>query len=208
MPGPFELILVSNSPRRSNLLQSLGLRFRVVSPQYEESRREKSETPQEFCGRLSREKAFSVLPQFRAKEERALLLAADTIVVVEEEVFGKPRTRAEAMEMLLALSGRTHIVCTGVTLLYGGRVLSSLEETSVRFRPLTARTIEAYLASDEWPDKAGAYAAQGMGALFIERLEGDYFNVVGLPLCRLGKMMETLLASDLADLMNVRTAIK
>jgi septum formation protein len=209
MNGPFdELILASNSPRRSHLLQSLGLRFRVVSPQYEENGRRKEESPQEFCVRLSREKAVSVLPQFQTKGMNPFLLAADTIVAAEGEVFGKPRDRAEAREMLLALSGRSHVVCTGMTLLRDDRILSSVEETRVLFRSLTARTVEAYLSSGEWTDKAGAYAAQGLGALFIERLEGDYFNVVGLPLCRLGKMLEALLESDLADLMDVRAAAK
>jgi septum formation protein len=203
-----EMILVSNSPRRSSLLQSLGLRFKAVSPQYEEDHEASSEAPRDFCVRLSREKAFSVLPRFRAKGARPLLLAADTIVVVDGEIFGKPRDRAEAREMLLTLSGRAHTVCTGMTLLYGESALSSVEETRVHFRPLTPRTVETYLTSEEWTDKAGAYAAQGLGALFIEKLEGDYFNVVGLPLCRLGKMLETLLALDPADLMDARAAIE
>ena len=118
-----------------------------------------------------------------------LVIAADTVVAVDGQVLGKPRDRADALRMLAALSGRAHTVYTGVTLCRDGEVLTQHEATQVRFRTLTTAEMEAYVDTGEPMDKAGAYGIQGYGALLVEGIEGDYSNVVGLPVCRLGRML-------------------
>lgn len=138
---------------------------------------------------LSRQKAGEVAP---AGEPDTVTIGADTIVVLDGQVLGKPRDEAEAAEMLRALSGRSHIVYTGVTVIRGSRVLCHAERTEVRFRSLTDEEIAAYIRTGEPMDKAGAYGAQGYASLFVEGLDGDFFNVMGLPLCALGKMLNEL----------------
>jgi len=121
-----------------------------------------------------------------------LIVAADTIVVVDGRVLGKPADEDDAAAMLRALSGRSHTVYTGVTVIRGDRVLSHAERTEVRFRSLSEREIEAYIATKEPMDKAGAYGAQGYASLFVEALDGDFFNVMGLPVCRLEQMLRQI----------------
>ena len=124
--------------------------------------------------------------------EDDVVIAADTVVCLDDEILGKPADEADARRMLRALSGRDHRVFTGVTAARGGTVLSAFEETAVHFRPLDEREIDAYIATGEPMDKAGAYGIQGRAALFVRAIEGDYFNVVGLPLCRLGEILKKL----------------
>ncbi len=138
---------------------------------------------------LSRNKAQEVSKQCGEDE---VIIAADTLVELGGEILGKPENKEAAAVMLKKLSGNEHTVFTGVTVMRGKDIISEYESTKVRFREMTDREIDAYIATGEPMDKAGAYGAQGIGALFVERIDGDFFNVMGLPLCRLGKMLEKL----------------
>ena len=181
------IILASGSPRRKSLLESIGLNFTVYSPDVDESHKP-DEEPSELCRRLSRLKAEAGASVYAD----AVIIAADTIVVIDGEILGKPSGREDAAKMLRKLSGREHEVITGVSVAYGGRVATEDVHTLVKFRELSESEIAAYLETGEPFDKAGAYAVQGKGALLIEGINGDYYNVVGLPLCTLGKMLGTL----------------
>jgi len=163
----------------------MGLTFTVVTPAIDEEAFSAPD-PTALVRTLSREKALAVAGQ---ADPDALVIAADTVVVLDGQALGKPGDRAEAMAMLTALSGRTHHVCTGVTLCRGDRAVTEAEITQVTFRPLSKAEIAAYADTGEPMDKAGAYGIQGLGALLVEGIRGDYFNVVGLPVCRLGQML-------------------
>ena len=184
------LILASASPRRRELLEMLGVEHLEILPALGEEKPDPALTPEALVAALSRQKAEEVAR--RVGDPAALVLGADTVVALDGQVLGKPRDRADARRMLLALSGRQHRVCTGVTLCRGGLVRTSCEETAVQFRPLSEDEIARYIETGEPMDKAGAYGAQGLGSLFVERLEGDFFNVMGLPLCLLGKMLKDM----------------
>jgi len=169
-------VLASGSPRRKALLESQGLRFRVAPQGVDETWR--GERPEALAKKLALDKALSAA----ARHPRAWCLGADTVVALGSEVFGKPGSRAEAAGMLRRLSGRWHRVITGVALVGAGvRAVRSVT-TRVRFRRLTAAEIAWYVASPEPYDKAGAYAAQGRGAVLIAAIEGDAPNIIGLPL--------------------------
>ena len=182
-----EIILASGSPRRRELLNTLGLSF-TVSPAKGEEHAPEGAGPEEIVKTLSRAKAEEVSKQFAGD----LIIAADTIVYLDGRVLGKPGDEADARAMLTALSGRAHEVYTGVTVILGEDILCEAECTKVFFRELSEEEIDAYVASGDPMDKAGAYGIQGRASLMVERLEGDYFNVMGLPLCRLGKMLKTI----------------
>jgi len=173
----FLVILASGSPRRRQLLEMLGLPFRVVPPNVDETRAS-SELPERYVTRLAREKARVVA----ARERGETVLAADTTVVLRGAVFEKPHTPAEAAATLAQLAGRTHQVMTAVAVARDGRLEHALDVTEVTFRPLTADQIAAYVATGEPMDKAGAYAIQGKGAALVEGIRGDFFGVMGLPL--------------------------
>jgi septum formation protein len=177
-----EIILASASPRRAALLAQIGLPFRVdPSTLGEEGEAiEPGESPAASATRLALLKAREVA----ARAGRGLVIGADTVVSLDGRQFGKPRTPEEAQAFLSALSGRTHIVATGVALLAAkeGRCESACSVTTVRMRPFSAGEAAAYVATGEPMDKAGAYGIQGRGALLIESIAGDYFTVVGLPL--------------------------
>ncbi len=190
LPGPFRqdqpLILASKSPRRRNLLKSLGLEFDVLPSSIEEPGRSNGETPQDYALRLARLKAKDVRDH---RSRDGWVLAADTIVVLDDEIIGKPKGPEDARKMLRALTGRMHIVHTGCCLLgsgLSGKASIIEEEFVVTSRVWLARPpdelIEAYVATGEPLDKAGSYAIQGMGAFMVDRIEGSYTNVVGLPL--------------------------
>ena len=181
-----EIILASGSPRRKELLQQIGIPFQVIKSDTEEKITKTD--PADIVKELSLQKASEVA----AGIQQGIVLGADTIVCLDDEILGKPADEADAARMLKALSGRDHRVFTGVTVARGGRVLSDYEETAVHFRPLTEREIAAYIATGEPMDKAGAYGIQGRASLFVRAIEGDYFNVVGLPLCKLGQMLKEL----------------
>ena len=180
------LILASGSPRRRELLSRFGHPFEVIPAAGEEAR-PAGLTPGVLVERLSEAKAAEVAA--RVKDPEAVILAADTVVEHGGEILGKPGTPERAGEMLTALSGGVHRVWSGVTVRRGEAVLTQHECTAVHFRTLTSGEIAAYVATGEPLDKAGAYGYQGLASLFVERIEGDYFNVVGLPLCRLGQML-------------------
>ena len=183
------IILASQSPRRRELLEQIGLTGFLIRPARGEELTHPELTPAQLVEELSRQKALEIS---RTADPYDMIIAADTVVAVDGQVLGKPHSTDQAREMLTALSGRTHTVYTGVTLRWGGQVLTRHEATSVRFRPLTAPEIDAYIATGEPMDKAGAYGIQGRGALLVEGIQGDYSNVVGLPLCLLGRMMAQL----------------
>lgn len=173
------LILASQSPRRRELLARLGLPFTVCSADIDETMTPGIPPAREVV-RLSREKAQAV-----PAAPGDVVLAADTIVVCDGKILGKPHSKEEAKQMLRLLSGRDHQVMTGYTLLKNGECLTETETSRIHFRPLEEAEIQAYVDSGEPMDKAGAYGIQGLAALFITGLEGDYYNVMGLPLCGL-----------------------
>ena len=181
--GPLSILLASGSPRRRALLAALGWRFEWTAPRVDESPLP-GEAPEALWARLKAE-----APEVG---EGVLVLAADTIVVVDGRVLGKPADLGESRNMLARLQGRRHEVLTGVALRWSGRTASAVERTEVCFRPLTPGEVAAYAATGEGMDKAGSYAIQGRGALLVSGIDGDYFNVVGLPLCRLGMLLESV----------------
>lgn len=173
------LILASQSPRRRELLERLGLSFEVKAADVDETM-DSGKNPAEEVARLSRMKAAAV---DAGREE--VVIAADTVVVLGGMVLGKPKDKPDAVRMLRALSGREHQVMSGLTVRRGDRIWSETVVTKVRFRELDEAEIAAYVESGEPLDKAGAYGIQGLAAIFVERLDGDYYNVMGLPLCPL-----------------------
>ncbi len=174
------LVLASGSPRRRELLAGLGWEFRVEPSLITETKPE-GETPAHLVKRLAFEKASEVAGRFPGN----WVVGADTVVAIDGMILGKPKDEAEAKSMLRRLAGETHSVFTGVALIApDGRSLSETEETKVTFRPLSDEEISAYVACGESMDKAGAYGIQGLGKQFVEGIEGDYFNVVGLPVSR------------------------
>ncbi len=181
-----KLILASVSPRRAELLGLLGLDFDVI-PSHLEERSLAGEAPPDHVLRLSREKAEMIASLF----PEASVLGADTVVVIDGRVLGKPGTRKEAREMLETLSGREHIVYTGFSLvqMQKGHRTSQVVQSSVLFKDIPADEIAWYVNSEEPYDKAGGYAVQGMGAFFIREIRGSYTNVMGLPL---SEVVETL----------------
>ncbi len=180
------MILASESPRRRELLAAVGVPFRVVPSGVDEIPRP-GEPPSRFARRAAIDKGEAVA----ALHPSSFVLSADTIVVADGRILGKPRDRAEARRMLSRLAGREHRVYTAICLLCGGRGIRDLgtEVTRVRFRPLTAAEIAAYARTGECDDKAGAYAAQGAGMLLIDRVVGSFSNVVGLPMTRVVAML-------------------
>jgi len=177
-----KIILASASPRRREILSLTGLKFRVDPGDYEEDM-DSGQEPHKLARSLSLEKARSVA----GKHRNALIIAADTFIVFRGRLLGKPHTAAEARRMLKMLNGREHSVLTGFTIMdtESGQKLSRSVETRVWFRKLGMKELEAYIKSKEPLDKAGAYAIQGLGAAIVKKIEGDFFNVVGLPLSEL-----------------------
>ena len=167
------LTLASSSPRRRQLLEMLGIPLKVVSPDIPEIRRS-LETPVDYVERLAREKALSVAGE--------LVLGADTTVVIRDAVLEKPVDQEDALRMLRQLQGRTHQVVTSVALVSDHTVHQATDVTNVTFRRVDDEFLKAYVATGEPMDKAGAYGIQGYGAALVERIEGDFFSVMGLPL--------------------------
>jgi septum formation protein len=180
------LILASQSPRRSEILANAGIPFEVRLAGVPEQL-SGGESPEAYVRRLAQQKAEAV-----ERRRDDTVLAADTVVVLGDEVLEKPRDAADARRMLRALAGREHTVITGVCLVSPRGEAVDVEITRVRFAPLSDVEIEAYVSSGEPMDKAGAYAIQGLASKFIERIEGDYFNVMGLPIARVYRLMKSL----------------
>ena len=181
-----QLILASASPRRKELLSLYGIPFQVRAADIDETMDRTRPAAQETA-RVSRLKALAV-----PRTDEDVVVAADTIVVCDNRILGKPKDKDQAIAMLRLLSGRDHQVMTGCTVLRGNRSETFTEITDLHFRPLTDREILRYVESGEPMDKAGAYGIQGGAALFCERLSGDYYNVVGLPVCRLWETLKNL----------------
>jgi septum formation protein len=179
-------VLASSSPRRRELLASIGLQFDVI-PSTVPEELQRGEAAEEYVIRLSRQKAAAVAGANRDR----WIIAADTIVVLGDQILEKPRDAADAKRMLGAIAGQTHVVYTGVTVkcLQNNYADTHVAASEVRMLPLNAKEIDWYVATGEPLDKAGAYAAQGVGALFIESIHGSYTNVVGLPLALLFQML-------------------
>jgi septum formation protein len=185
-----KLILASSSPRRAEILANAGLPFSVLSSAVDESP-DPGETPAALVQRLANAKADLVTARAVGP---AIVVGADTVVVLDDKILGKPRSTEEARHMLQQLSGRTHSVLTGVALvrLPDGERREFTESTLVHFRPISEEELSSYLATEEPYDKAGAYAIQGQAGRYIPRIEGCYFNVVGLPLSRVLTELKTL----------------
>ena len=181
-----KIVLASQSPRRKELLGRMGLEFVTQASKIDESAFDGLEA-RELVATLSREKAQWIARQL---DGETLVIGADTVVVRDGAALGKPKDAEDAVAMLLSLPGRDHQVCTGVTVCRGDRVLTQVEETQVTFRDLTEAEVRQYVSTGEPMDKAGAYGIQGLGGLLVEGIRGDYSNVVGLPVCRLGQMLK------------------
>jgi len=179
-----KVVLASSSPRRRELLNLIGIAHEVRPANLDESMRPR-EAPRRHAERLARDKASAVA----MRDPDLITIAADTIVVINRKVLGKPVDMEDAARMLAMLSGREHTVITAVAVSRGRKLRSAIEEVKVKFRRLREEEIEAYIATGEPMDKAGAYGIQGYGATIVERVEGDYFAVMGLPLVRLIGLM-------------------
>ena len=188
------VILASQSPRRRELLGLLNIPFTVQAADIDETMTPGA-APYSEVARLSRMKALAI-----PRQPEDVVIAADTIVVCDGRILGKPADTGEAREMLRLLSGRDHQVMTGMTVVYGDAAAVVTEVTDLHFRELTDKEIDAYVASGEPMDKAGAYGIQGGAALFCSRLEGDYYNVVGLPVCRLAEILKELAPELMGDM--------
>lgn len=190
-----EIILASQSPRRKELLALFGFPYTVRSSDIDEGM-DPQIAPEEEVRRVSRLKALAAN---RSPED--VVIAADTIVVCDDAVLGKPRDPEDAKRMLRLLSGREHQVMTGLTVLRGDACISHTEITQIRFRELSEKEINRYVQSGEPMDKAGAYGIQGGAAVFVEAISGDYFNVVGLPVCRLHRILSQLIPEYIGQTM-------
>ena len=188
-----QLILASASPRRKALLSLFGIPFTVRAADIDETM-DPEKPPFDEVARVSRLKALAV-----SRGEEDIVIAADTIVVCQGKVLGKPHSEAEAASMLRLLSGRDHQVMTGCTVLRGSIAETFTEVTDLHFRPLSRKEIDRYIATGEPMDKAGAYGIQGGAALFCERMVGDYYNVMGLPVCRLGQVLRKIAPEIMED---------
>ena len=182
-----EIILASQSPRRKELMGKLNISFVVRVADIDEAM-DPAKPPAEEVARVSSLKAEAV-----PRDPEDVVIAADTIVVCDGVVLGKPKDTEDAVAMLQMLSGRDHQVMTGMTLLKGDRRITHTEITDVHFRPLSQNDIENYIRTGEHKDKAGAYGIQGGAAVFVDKISGDYFNVVGLPVCRLQILLQRIM---------------
>ena len=188
------LILASQSPRRKELLGLFHIPFTIQVADIDETM-DPAKDPAQEVARVSKAKAMAV-----ARSADDVVIAADTIVVLDGRVLGKPKDEADAKAMLTDLSGRDHQVMTGVTVVKGDQYLTHTEITDIHFRALSQKEICSYVATGEPMDKAGAYGIQGGAALFAEKMQGDYYNVMGLPVCRLFLMLRTLAPELMEDI--------
>jgi len=181
------IILASKSPRRKELLEKIGLKFKVVESEYEEIMDPKL-TPGELVRKFSLEKAKAVFQNYK----NSIIIAADTIAVCDGKILGKPKDKADAKKMLEFLSNKVHLIITGFTIINGQKIITKSEETKVYMRKINEREIDSYLKTQEPYDKAGAYAIQEKGSVFIEEIEGDFLNAVGLPIYALAQELKKL----------------
>ena len=178
------IVLASGSPRRQELLQRIGLTdFTIRVPEVEETY-PADLSPKEIVNYISRKKSMAL-----ESADDEIVITADTMVFLDDQRLGKPRDEEHALKMLMSLQGRHHTVCTGVTVRQGEHVLTRAASTDVYFRPASKAELRAYIRGGEPMDKAGAYGVQGQGALLVERIDGDFFNVMGLPVLLLSRML-------------------
>ena len=182
-----KVILASSSPRRHDLLKLIGVDHEVIPADLDESQLP-GENPDAYAERLARAKSAAIAADYA----ESIVIGADTIVVVDQHILGKPRDASDAARMLRMLCNRSHIVMTAVAVTVGGRTMSVVEKVTVSFRDLTEDEIARYIATGEPMDKAGAYGIQGYGATIVRRIEGDYFAVMGLSLVRLVDLITQL----------------
>jgi septum formation protein len=182
-----KLVLASQSPRRAHLLRMLGLEFETVPADIDETYRA-GERPAPHAERLAREKAEVV----SARHPGSVVVGSDTVVVLDGAVLGKPVNEQDAVRMLMLLQGRAHEVATGIAVCIDGRARSDVERVVVKFRAFDERTARAYARTGEPMDKAGAYGIQGYGATLVESVHGDYFAVMGLPICRMIDLLQAV----------------
>lgn len=182
------IILASKSPRRQEILRNAGFRFTVIESNAVENANGFTQ-PGVAVEKLALEKANDIL-QSRVLQSDEIVLAADTMVYFNNNMLGKPKNRTEAFDMLSLLSGEIHSVYTGYALVSKDKTATGYEKTEVKFRELKKDEIDEYIKSGEPFDKAGAYGVQGRGSVFVERIEGDYFNVMGLPICKISMLID------------------
>lgn len=182
-----DIVLASASPRRRDILNMIGLPFRVEVSGAEETM-EENMTPEFFVEQVSLRKAAEVAQR---QKKNALIIAADTVVVLDEDILTKPKDEQDAMQMLGRLSGREHEVLTGLSVIrmHDGKAVSVCEKTKVHFRKLSEEEIDRYVQTGEPMDKAGSYGLQGRASVMADRIDGDFFNVIGLPVCRLAQVL-------------------
>ncbi len=192
-----KVILASKSPRRLELLKMIGLSVEAVVPNIDESS-VTADSPAQLTEKLAKLKAEEIYRALRP--EGIPVIAADTLVEIGGRILGKPRSVAEASEMLRLLSGKTHYVHTGLSVIYSGTQDSCTETATVRFREISDKEIESYIMTGEPMDKAGAYGIQGRAGAFVNRIEGDFFSIMGLPLCRLVTMLQNTMGLSLFDI--------
>ena len=180
------LLLASRSPRRRELLAGAGLAFELADSYDVEETYPEGLAPQEIVAHIARLKSDAAAPLVGPED---ILITADTMVFWENDRLGKPRDEADALRMLTELAGNRHTVCTGVTVRKGGKAKAFTVSTDVYFRPCTEEELRAYIATGEPMDKAGAYGVQSLGALLVERIDGDFYNVMGLPVEKLGQCL-------------------
>ena len=180
------IVLASQSARRQEILRHLGLDPKIIVSEADENTTEKL-TPEALTEQLSVRKAEAILPLC---DENDMVIAGDTVVALGDEIFGKPTDREDAFRMLSILSGTTHKVVSGIAVCYGGKIAVSHEVTEVTFRKISENELRAYIATGEPDDKAGAYGMQDKASVFVEKINGDYFNVVGLPVFKMFQLIK------------------
>lgn len=192
-----KIILASKSPRRREILSGLGVKFECEPADIDESV-QKGTDAKSAVEQISQRKALHIAQKY--KGENVLIISADTVVCFEGEIFGKPESKEQAVKMLESMSGKTHTVLSGFTLILADKCITKSVSTKVTFRNLDKSEIDDYVNSGEPMDKAGAYGIQEKGALFVEKIDGDYFNVVGFPVCEIFKVLSSEFGLYIKDL--------
>ena len=184
-----KLILASKSPRRREILENLGYDFEIITADTDEN--SDITSPSEFVMELAKRKAVAVMNTVSCQSERAII-GCDTVVAIKDKILGKPKDEQDAKKMLAELSGNVHSVYSGLCVVCGDKILTDYCKTDVYFDSLTNEDVDWYIAQNEWSDKAGAYGIQGKAGVFVRKIDGDYFNVVGLPVNLLYKMLKEI----------------